>query len=56
MLFRSKQLGAVSEDTRLSNHPWVSDTDDEVKKMKEEREGMIDLNAPIEGDGDEPDE
>ena len=46
-----KQLGVVSEDTRLSNHPWVSDTEEEIKKMKDEREGMVDLNAPIVGDG-----
>ena len=51
-----EQLGVVSEDTRLANHPWVSDTDEEVKKMKEESEGDIDLDEPIAGDGDEPDE
>jgi len=48
-----EQLGVISEDTRLSNHPWVSDTEEEVKKMKEESEGTIDLGEPIAGDGGE---
>ena len=48
-----EQLGSISEDTRLSNHPWVSDVDGEIKRMAEESEKTVDLDKVI---PDEPTE
>ena len=50
------QIGNVSRDTRFTNHLWVSNPKEEARKVDQENEGMIDLNAPIVGDDDDPDE
>ena len=45
----SKQKGSVSEDTRLSNHPWVSNVEDEKKLIAEEQtERITRLEDPFE--------
>ncbi len=42
----AKQKGAVSEDTRLSNHIWVTDVEEEKKKLEEEEKpiSLVDTN------------
>ncbi len=40
--------GVVSDETILANHPWVEDSQEELKLVKEQRENMIDLDL-IEG-------
>jgi len=46
-----EQQGAVSEATRLSNHPWVDDLNEEIEAMDEEQ--SVDLDQFGGGD-DEP--
>jgi SPP1 family phage portal protein len=45
----NNQRGNVSEDTRLSNHPWVDDPEKEKAKMDSEGSGY---NLDDVGDGD----
>lgn len=42
-----KSLGVISNETIVSQHPWVDDPEDELKKMKEEKQEAMDeyLNA-----------
>jgi SPP1 family phage portal protein len=40
--------GIISDDTIVANHPWVEDAQEELEKVKEQRENMIDLDL-IEG-------
>lgn len=40
----AQQRGHVSEDTRLSNHPWVSDQEEEQTKMQSDMEDRVDLD------------
>jgi len=52
----AQQKGNVSEDTRLANHPWVNDQEEEQAKMDEDREDVVNLDdIGIEdlADGDE---
>lgn len=49
----ANQRGNVSEDTRLSEHPWVSDIEAEKEAM--DKEGEVNLDD-FEGDDDEPEE
>ena len=52
------QHGHVSEETRLSNHPWIDNPEAEKEKMREEIENRPDLDAiesdaePVENDED----
>ena len=46
----NNQRGNVSEDTRLSNHPWVDDPEKEKAKMDSEGSGY---NLDDVGDGDD---
>jgi len=56
----SKQKGVISEETRLSNHPWVDNVEDEMERMEEEKEANLEniqdlnLGPQEEGEGDEP--
>jgi SPP1 family phage portal protein len=57
----ASQQGAVSEDTRLSNHPWVDDIQEEKKKMEAEKPAIVipdDIEEDIddEQEGQEPPE
>ena len=54
----AKQRGHISEDTRLSNHPWISDAEKEQEKMEQEIEDYVDLNDLLDdtGQDDEPDD
>jgi SPP1 family phage portal protein len=45
--------GIISDRTAISNHPWVTDVDEEIKQMKKEREEMA---AQINLDGGMEDE
>jgi len=45
-----EQMGVVSEDTRLSNHPWVSDIEAEKEDM--EAEQVVDLDNYGGGDNE----
>ena len=50
----SKQKGSISETTRLTNHPWVDDAEEEMQLMEDElvaMMGRIDL-----GDDEEEDD
>lgn len=47
----AKQQGRVSEETRLANHLWVDDVEEEKERMRQEQEEMVDLQAePLEGE------
>lgn len=35
------QQGAISEYTRLNNHPWVDDVSDEIEKIEEEKSEVV---------------
>jgi SPP1 family phage portal protein len=37
----AEQQGAVSEDTRLSNHPWVDNVEEEKKKLEAEKPVIV---------------
>lgn len=43
----AKQKGVVSEDTRLSNHIWVTDVEEEKKKLEEEEKPISLTNTNI---------
>ena len=49
------QRGHVTEKTRLSNHPWVSDSEEEKNEMENERMERVDLDD-LDDEGDENDE
>lgn len=40
-----KSAGLISEHTMLANHPWVTDPDDEERRLKKEREEQDDYAA-----------
>lgn len=48
----TKQKGTISEDTRLSNHPWVSDVEAEKELIEQDNAGAVNLDEPLEGGGD----
>jgi SPP1 family phage portal protein len=51
----TKQKGLVSEHTRLSNHTWIDDVEEELKMIEEEQASTIPLLDDIEeGEEDEP--
>lgn len=52
----TEQQGSISEDTRLSNHPWVEDVEDEKKKMEAEKPAIIIPEPEDEEDGDDEEE
>ena len=56
----AQQKGNVSEDTRLANHPWVNDQEEEQAKMDEDREDVVNLDdldiEDLAGDETEGDE
>lgn len=37
--------GLISDDTLVNNHPWVTDSQMELKRLKEQQGSMIDLNV-----------
>lgn len=45
------QMGAISEETRLSNHPWVRDSEDEMEIMQ--AESTIRIVSNYEAGGEE---
>jgi len=49
------QKGSISEKTRLDNHAWVQDTEEEMELMEKEQEEMLDsMNFdPIEDEDEE---
>ena len=48
-----QQRGTVSEDTRLRNHPWVSDPQTEKEKMEAEMSDYVDLDMVEDEEDDE---
>ncbi len=50
-----EQTGSISEDTRLSNHPWVDDVDEEKLAMEAEKP-EVDLDMFGGGDNEPPTE
>ncbi len=43
----AKQKGSISEDTRLSNHIWVTDVEDEKNKLTEEEKAIMLTNVNV---------
>ena len=39
-----EQHGHISEETRLNNHPWIDNAEDELEKMEQDMADMIDLD------------
>lgn len=37
----SKSVGVISNETIISNHPWVTNLDDEIKQIEEEKQSEI---------------
>lgn len=47
-----KSLGVISNETIVSQHPWVTDTAEELKRIKSERKAAVD-ELDLGGDGDD---
>ena len=48
----AKQAGSISEETRLSNHPWVDDVEEELRRLEDEKpEITIPEETPATGGG-----
>ena len=43
----SEQMGVTGESTRLSNHPWVDDPEEEIRVMEQERNARVDLDDVV---------
>lgn len=50
-----KQQGAISEETRLANHPWVTDPDAELARMQAGGTVSLDDNGDGQDDGNADD-
>jgi len=51
-----KSRGIVSDETALANHPWVDDVEKEMKKVEQEREDRVDLDALEDEESDKEDD
>lgn len=51
-------VGIISDETIVSQHPWITDTDDELKKLKDQKQEELDEYAnafPVKPGGDNND-
>lgn len=54
--------GLISDETLVANHPWVDDPDEELERLKKQKEAEVDLYGDFgkgtnnKGDGEDPDD
>ena len=50
-----KSKNVISDETKVRNHPWVENSESELKKLKAQREALAptwDIAPPVKDDGD----
>jgi SPP1 family phage portal protein len=53
----AKSVGILSDETIISQHPWVDDVELELKRLEEQKKKNMEEYAPFNtegGDGDDP--